>query len=400
MRTLLLRNIRQLVLSGSLILGFAAGPAPAAQQTASLATFHDLAELKQYADHTVALQLGDAGGIWTRKEGQGTDNGGTIVDAGPAHHWARQCDPGRLDARWFGVVADGKTDDAPALQTAINALSPSGGKVLLPSGRMLCRQSLQIRRSFVTLEGVNCGLFSKHFEPQRIIGTGSLLFFDSCDGIIIQPPDQVEGQRKPDRLGGVTLREFGIAGTGKQDGRTGVVVKRSSRGWGTTDGLLLSRMYFIDLTWAADFTEADMSVIDHSWLSECGNGLRLNRCIYNIISNTCFADNDGTGIEINGGTGMHITAPVFVRNKHHLIINNSNRNRVIGGIFETNTHAGPRDDKEFISVNESNELLVQGATFSSTAQAFPAAILYKGPAPLAEGCTHSGKVQQLTMERN
>jgi len=386
------------IILACITLGFASIPAQAGQPMASLATFHDLAELKEFTEPTVALQLGSAGGLWIRQDGQAADNGGTIVDVGASHHWMRQCDPGRLDARWFGVVADGETDDAPALQAAIDALPPSGGKVLLPSGRMLCRQSLEIRRSYVTLEGVNSGLLSKHFEPGKSIGQGSLLLFDSCDGIIIQPPDKVKGEPKPDRLGGITLREFGIAGTGKQDGQTGVIVKCSNRGWGTTDGLYLTRMYFIDLTWAAEFNQADMSVIDGSWLSECGNGLRLNGCLYNIISNTCFADNDDIGIEIQGGRGMHINSPVFVRNKRHLIIHNSHRNRIIGGVFESDNAGGERDDQDFIRMTRSRETLIQGSAFTNSSSTKPAAIHYQGPAPTLVGCTYSGNVEQLSAE--
>lgn len=383
-----------------LLLGITSTSLPAAPGTSNLATFSELSELKDLTDPAVALQLGDAGGIWIKKSGQRTDNGGTIVEAGTAHHWARQCDPGRLDARWFGVVADGETDDAAALQAAIDALPPSGGKVLLPSGTMRCGTSLAINRSFITIEGTNCGLLSKHFEPRHVIGKGSLLFFDSGDGIVIQPPSREKGKPKPARLGGITLREFGIAGTGKQDGQTGIVVKRGeNRGWGSTDGLLLQRIYCIDLTWAAKLQQADMSVIDACWLSECGNGLQLNGCVYNIISNTCFADNDGSGVVINGGHGTEISGSVFVRNKHGLTINRARRIRVIGGIFGTDGHGGRRDDKAFIRSSESRDVLVQGTSFSSNANLIPAAVLYQGPKPLVEGCTYSGKVEQLTGEK-
>ncbi len=372
----------------------------AAPGTSNLATFSELSELKDMTDPTVALQLSDAGGIWIKKSGQRSDNGGTIVEAGKAHHWARQCDPGRLDARWFGVVADGKTDDAAALQAAIDALPPSGGKVLLPSGTMRCATSLVINRSFITIEGTNCGLLSKHFEPQHVIGKGSLLFFDSCDGIVIQAPPAEKGKQRPARLGGITLREFGIAGTGKQDGQTGIIVKRGENwGWGSTDGLLLQRIYCIDLTWAAKLQQADMSVIDTCWLSECGNGLELNGCVYNIISNTCFADNDGAGVVINGGRGTEISGSVFVRNKHGLTINQAQRIRVIGGIFESDSHGGARDDKEFIHSSGSREVVVQGTSFFSAENPIPAAVLYQDPKPLVEGCTYSGKVKQLTAEK-
>ena len=385
----------------ALALGITITPLSAAAETTTMATFSELSELKDLTDPTLAVQLGDAGGIWIKKEGQRSDNGGTIVDAGKTHHWARQCDPGRLDARWFGVLADGKTDDAEALQAAIDALPSSGGKVLLPSGTMRCGSSLAINRSFITIEGTNCGLLSKHFEPQHLIGKGSLLFFDSGDGIVMQPPAAEKGKPRSARLGGITLREFGIAGTGKEDGQTGIVVKRGENWrWGSTDGLLLQRIYCIDLTWAAELEHADMTVIDACWLSECGNGLRLNGCVYNIISNTCFADNDEVGVEINGGKGSEISGSVFVRNKYGLKVNRAARIRVIGGIFESDAAGGRSGDKEFIHSSESGGLLVQGTSFCSHVSLIPAAVSYKGPAPLVEGCTYQGKMKRLIQERD
>jgi len=390
------RSMRLFAFAICLMLSITTASLYATNGPSTLTTFSELSELKNLTDQTFALQLGDAGGIWIKKSGQRSDNGGTIVGMDKSYHWARQCDPGRLDVRWFGVVADGQADDAAALQSAIDALPSSGGKVLLPSGTMRCSKSLVINRSFLTIEGTNCGLLSKHFEPQKTIGKGSLLFFDSTDGIIIQPPAKEAGKPKPARLGGITLREFGIAGSGKKDEQTGIIVKRGeNRGWGTTDGLLLQRIYCIDLTWAVEFTEADMSVIDACWLSECGNGMRLKGCIYNIISNTCFADNDGTGIEMNGGRGTEISGSVFVRNKHGLKINNAQRIRIIGGVFETDVNGGARDDKDFIYSSGSHELIVQGASFSSTTNVIPAAVIFKGPEPLVEACTYSGKVTQL-----
>lgn len=90
-------------------------------------------------------------------------------------------------------------------------------------------------------------------------------------------------------------------------------------GWVSTDGLLLQRIYCIELTWAAKLQQADMSVIDICWFSECGNGMQLNGCVYNIISNTCFADNDGTGVVLYQGPKPLVESCTYSGNVEQLI---------------------------------------------------------------------------------
>ncbi len=325
-----------------------------------------------------------------------------MISGGDDFHWRRQCDPGRLDARWFGVRADGLHDDSPALQAAIDALPPEGGKILLPAGRMLCKTSLTINRSFVTIEGTNCGLISKHFEPGGEVGKGSLLFFSGCDGIVIQPPPKLKNQKKrPPRLGGISLREFGISGTGKQNGQVGIVVKKGDNwNWGSTDGLMLDRIYCIELTWAADMTFADMTVVTGCWLSECGNGLRLRRCVYNLITDTCFADNDGIGILIESGKGSGISNSVFVRNKVGIIVEKAENIRVTGSIFDADHAGGKRQDEAMIKSIENKGLLVTGSNFQNRQEMMNAAIMYKGNTPTVAGCSFLGNFTNQTAATN
>ena len=330
----------------------------------AMQTFIDLAELQHLPkDCAIAVQLGPAGGIWTRQAGTAESDGGTCFDISSEEtHWRRQCDPGRLDARWFGVQADDQHDDAPALQRAIDALPATGGQVLLPSGRMRCGHSLRISRSYISLVGVNCGLLSKHFEPGKVIGQGSLLRFEGCDGIRIQAPPQVGDQRLP-RLGGITLRELGIAGTGRQDQQRGIVVQPSEgRGWGSTDALLLDRVYCIDLHWAGDFTSADMSVMTNCWFSECGNGIRLRHCVYNCLSNGCIADNDGIGVLLESCKGCDLTGNIFVRNEHGLRVSGGQTLSVIGGSFETDPAGGQRHDQSLLHLQDAQSVSVCGTT--------------------------------------
>lgn len=358
----------------------------------TLFTFNQISDLSGISDHEIAIQTGSAGGIWVRQSGQAESNGGTVISGGDDFHWRRQCDPGRLDARWFGVRADGVHDDAPALQAAIDALPPEGGKLLLPVGRMLCKKSLTINRSFITIEGANCGLLSKHFEPSHEVGKGSLLFFEGCDGIVIQGPPVLENQKRPDRLGGITLREFGISGTGRQAGQTGILVLVSeNQGWGSTDALRLERIYCIELTWSADLHTADMTVVTGCWFTECGNGLRLKGSIYTLITDNCFADNDGFGVMIEGGKGSGLVNNVFVRNKVGLLVQGPSNTRVTNSTFEVDPPGGVREYETLIKSINSKGLLLTGCSFKNgMKKVMDAAIIHKGKTPTMAGCSFFG----------
>lgn len=331
----------------------------------------DVIELSsgRYAKASVVMQTGSTGGLWYRDgEAQGDEaNGGTMVVDERNQLWRRQCDPARLDARWFGVVADGETDDAPALQAALDALPDTGGKVLLPSGRMRCGQTLRINRSFLTLEGVNCGLYSKFFEAEKVIGQGSLLYFDQdIDGILIQGPEE-DPENPIGRLGGITLRDFGVAGRCRQNGHVGIKVEKhpSRTGFGVTDALLLERLYVIDYFWAAELNITDASNLTGCWFSECGNGLRLNRCIYTAVTSAVIADNDGTGVHVEGGFSNDVVSSTFVRNKDGLVAVETARVKVAGGTFETDRAGGPRDDQTFLTLRDVDQTAITGVSFAN-----------------------------------
>lgn len=56
--------------------------------------------------------------------------------AGLISHAHGQTYPGQTTVLSFGAVCDGSTNDATAIQNAINSLPPSGGRVLFPAGRV------------------------------------------------------------------------------------------------------------------------------------------------------------------------------------------------------------------------------------------------------------------------
>ncbi|MBR5767890.1 MAG: hypothetical protein IKX86_04390 [Clostridia bacterium] len=61
-------------------------------------------------------------------------NGGTVVAPSSGDgRFIRVCDPGELNALWFGALS-GDVEDGAAIQAAIDALPASGGTVKLPGG--------------------------------------------------------------------------------------------------------------------------------------------------------------------------------------------------------------------------------------------------------------------------
>lgn len=302
-----------------------------------------------------------------------------------------------VNAHDFGVRADGNHDDGPPLQAAIDALPDAGGKILLPAGRMRCSGSIRIQRSCVTLEGMNCGLRSKLWEPGQLVGEGSLLLFDrDCDGIVIEALPAPSAERPP-RLGGISLREFGIAGTGKQNGHCGIIVRKGEGWrWGSTDALLLERLYVIDYGWSARLETADMTVVTGCWFSECGNGLHLQDCVYNCVTNCCVADTDGIGVLVEHGKSSEFAANVFVRNVRGLEIHGAHRIRVTGNCFETDKHILGRDDLSLIRLRNCAQAVITGAVFFSEEKRFPFAIESDDSSNVVTaGCMVNGAIGQL-----
>jgi len=357
--------------------------------------FTDVDELRKASPNgEVAVQTGSAAGMWTRSSStQGQDNTGVVVCDQSGTWWERACDPSQLEARWFGVKADGTHDDAPALQLAIDSLPQAGGVLKLPAGRMRCGSSLRISRSFITIQGVNCGLLSKHFEPGHEIGQGSLLVFDQgIDGLVIE----AEHHTLP-RLGGVTLREFGIAGVGRDKGQTGIkALSPKGRGWGSTDALLLERLYVIDCQWCAYLKQSDASILNQCWFSECGNGLHLDGCVYTVVSSACIADNDDIGLLVTAGQGNEVVSSVFVRNKQSLVLRDTRSARVNGGVFGTDNAGGERHDQSLILVEGNTDAAVMGASFFVDGQDIQVAIQGDSTSKIAHSaCQISGDLERL-----
>lgn len=60
------------------------------------------------------------------------DNTGTVIVTAGGARWKRIITNRVVNVQWFGAVGDGSTDDASAIQAAIDAIPAEGGTLLLP----------------------------------------------------------------------------------------------------------------------------------------------------------------------------------------------------------------------------------------------------------------------------
>src|SRR4051794_11249020 len=105
---------------------------------APLETAATMAALLADGERTTVFLLGyhapgdGGGGLFLRDASSAArDDGGTVVAAAGGGRWIR-VEAGPLSAKWFGARGDGRADDAPAIQRAIDAAD--GRTVWLPAG--------------------------------------------------------------------------------------------------------------------------------------------------------------------------------------------------------------------------------------------------------------------------
>lgn len=95
---------------------------------------------------------GDGGGgqfFWD-EQSTAPDDGGTILGSSPKGRWRRIRGAGtHVDARWFGAVGDGLTDDTAALQRAINFAVAEKSRLSIPRGNYLISSTLVISGNLI-----------------------------------------------------------------------------------------------------------------------------------------------------------------------------------------------------------------------------------------------------------
>ena len=105
---------------------------------------------------------GDGGEGWWRFDAasSATANGGTILapDAGSGR-WLRVCEARKFEARWFGITADGVTDNSTAIAAAFAAMvTAGGGTVIFPAGDIVWNSTVTVANVPMHVRGAPGGL--------------------------------------------------------------------------------------------------------------------------------------------------------------------------------------------------------------------------------------------------
>jgi hypothetical protein len=98
----------------------------------------------------------------------------TFAQGDPAMTAAPAAAPadGIFNARQFGAVADGATDDTAALQAAIDEAALTGGQVYLPPGKYLVSGSLRVKPGVAVVGAAVAPLYIKPLTGTVIFATG------------------------------------------------------------------------------------------------------------------------------------------------------------------------------------------------------------------------------------
>ena len=124
------------------------------------------------------------GGVFVLKQ-TGSPNGGTVFQGTPSvNKWVRVTEDDRLDAKWWGAVGDGVTDDYSRLQALANYLSSvGGGHFYLSKGTYLSSQTLTIDSiSAVTISGDGPDLSIIKRPNSNVASLNRLLRVDGAGG--------------------------------------------------------------------------------------------------------------------------------------------------------------------------------------------------------------------------
>lgn len=113
-----------------------------------------------------------------------THNAGTIVGTSGVGRWLRVY-PRDVHAEWFGVVADGVTDDIVPLQRAADYVMANGGKLKLPAGEIYISKTLHL-----SVSGTYSSIFvegaGKHYADSALFhGTRIVAGFSNAPAINI-----------------------------------------------------------------------------------------------------------------------------------------------------------------------------------------------------------------------
>lgn len=273
---------------------------PAGLRTTSLA---DLRALTQSAPGDCYwLTDPGRGGVfrYAPDDSDTADNGGTVVVTASGHRFHRESS-GALNVRWFGAVGDGVTDDADAIQAAVDEGQRSSRAVHLPAGP----NPYAIGRP-ITLAAAKHGI--------RIFG--DFQSYPSSSGSVLTPTDNIT-EEEPlkaaflfDDATGARFFEFSDLGVnGNKAMHYGIHGTQVVYSTFRRLNLQGTRIGGLGLGYGWGLT-----IDGCAFLYNLGDGFRATRGQLNGLNivNCNFTHNDGIGINLReSGLGVRITGCIF-----------------------------------------------------------------------------------------
>ena len=297
-------------------------------------------------------------------------NGAITHAAGLAYRWSSGATSlpglpglvtsGDVSVLHYGAVVDGATNDAPAIQAAIDALPANGGDILLPPGVLAIASTIVVSKSNVRLLGV--GGDNRHDTAPFILNAGSRLKWTGAVGGTMLRFTSTSGASNPKMTGGglkgVVLDAAAVAGR---------CLEIWSWNSGRFEDLLLYDPTIVALDFdvvasLADARDAQENVFSRIWitaLSGSADGVRMGSSTpganpsYNTFANLVVQVNTGTGIALSNCDNNHF--------KHTRVTPTGGGNAVVFNGSNTNAAYVARDNV-FDHLTTASPVIVRGTT--------------------------------------
>lgn len=281
-------------------------------------TVTDIAALENWIGNATGIHVSDSlrGGDFYYKTSGVTPDSGTVFPSIMGGYWVREYNHvAGVMVTWFGAKSDYDmklrtgSDSKAAIQLAINSAATRATTVIFPPGRgglvYGCSDSLVVGQS-TYLKGT-VSLFPKQYTnnctDSTVYNNQTALFFYNATNGIVTTATEVLNYRSQ----GIRIEGLGIFGNGKNNGKTGIVMRVTSNattpGKATGLGTLLY-VYFAGWNIGADgtgstdswyVTNCHFSDVKYGLIGGTGQTYVLNSDFYNIeiagfISNSLIGD--------------------------------------------------------------------------------------------------------------
>lgn len=212
---------------------------------------------------------------------------------------------GEINALHYGATVDGTTDDAAAIQAAIDALPSNGGRIALPTGTLAISSMITVSKPNVQITGT--GGDNRHETAPFVINAGTRLKWTGAAGGTMVRFTSVSGASNTKRTGG-GLRGVVLDG----DTLAGRCLDVWSWNSGRFEDLLLynATVACLDLNVVAELSDArdpQENVFERLWitaLTGSAHGIRLGSDTpganpsYNMFNAAVIQVNDGNGVHL------------------------------------------------------------------------------------------------------